>query len=56
MRKADLLSRNNITNGTISNGISNGEAKHGFEDKRLSMFGYTTETINMLLLPMIKNK
>ncbi|XP_026474979.1 glutamate synthase [NADH], amyloplastic isoform X2 [Ctenocephalides felis] len=56
IRKADLLSRNGNINGTISNGISNGDAKHGFADKRLSMFGYTTETINMLLLPMIKNK
>ncbi len=26
------------------------------EDRRLAMFGYTAETINMLVLPMVKNK
>lgn len=28
----------------------------GFADKRLSLYGYSTETIYMLLLPMINNK
>ncbi|XP_041976637.1 glutamate synthase [NADH], amyloplastic isoform X2 [Aricia agestis] len=28
----------------------------GLSDKRLSLFGYTIESINMLLLPMIQNK
>lgn len=28
----------------------------GMSDKRLSLFGYSTETIQMLLLPMIMNK
>ena len=26
------------------------------EDRRLPMFGYTVETINMLVLPMVKTK
>ncbi len=26
------------------------------EDRRLPMFGYTGETINMLVLPMVKTK
>lgn len=28
----------------------------GLSDKRLSLFGYSTETIYMLLLPMVNNK
>lgn len=28
----------------------------GFGDKRLSLYGYSTETIYLLLLPMINNK
>lgn len=28
----------------------------GMMDPRLQLYGYTTETIHMLLLPMIKNK
>lgn len=31
-------------------------APSGFADKRLSLYGYTTETVYMLLLPMINNK
>lgn len=27
-----------------------------FSDKRLGLFGYTIETINMLLLPMIQDR
>ncbi|XP_055603052.1 uncharacterized protein LOC129751528 [Uranotaenia lowii] len=30
--------------------------KRGMMDPRLQLYGYTTETIHMLLLPMIKNK
>ena len=26
------------------------------EDRRLPMFGYTAETLNMLVLPMVKQK
>jgi glutamate synthase (NADPH/NADH) len=28
----------------------------GLGDKRLSLYGYSTETVHMLLLPMINNK
>lgn len=45
-------------NGTLSNGTS-AVAKldgKGILDPRLQLYGYTTETIHMLLLPMIKNK
>lgn len=32
------------------------DGKRGMLDTRLQLYGYTTETIHMLLLPMIKNK
>lgn len=32
------------------------DGKRGMLDSRLQLYGYTTETIHMLLLPMIKNK
>lgn len=50
------------SNGTISaingNGVSyeNGTKCSGLADKRLSLYGYNLETINMLLIPMIQNK
>lgn len=28
----------------------------GLADKRLPLYGYSTETIHMLLLPMVNNK
>ncbi|EDW33080.1 GL16187, partial [Drosophila persimilis] len=31
-------------------------SQRGIFDPRLSLFGYTTETVNMLLIPMFKNK
>lgn len=39
-------------------GVTNGNtsAVSGLGDKRLGLFGYTIESINMLLLPMIQNK
>lgn len=37
----------NIESGTLTSGLS---------DKRLGLYGYTIETINMLLVPMITNK
>ncbi|XP_049540624.1 uncharacterized protein LOC125954403 [Anopheles darlingi] len=50
-------------NGTLSNGTStvaklegDGFSGKGILDPRLQLYGYTTETIHMLLLPMIKNK
>lgn len=54
IRRNDILKTSNAaTNGT--NGTANGEGR-GILDLRLPLFGYTTETINMLLVPMIKNK
>ncbi|XP_048484949.1 glutamate synthase [NADH], amyloplastic isoform X2 [Plutella xylostella] len=41
---------------SVANGTANGNAVTGLSDKRLSLYGYTIETINMLLLPMIQNK
>ncbi|KAH9630612.1 hypothetical protein HF086_007036 [Spodoptera exigua] len=46
-------------NGTVVSNGTNGHANGvitGLADKRLSLFGYTIESINMLLLPMIQNK
>lgn len=54
IRRSDILRTSEpAINGT--NGSTNGENK-GIFDLRLPMFGYTTETINMLLVPMVKNK
>uniref|UniRef100_A0AAG5D446 Glutamate synthase [NADH] n=1 Tax=Anopheles atroparvus TaxID=41427 RepID=A0AAG5D446_ANOAO len=46
------------TNGTIEVALNgNGrEDQKGMMDPRLQLYSYTTETIHMLLLPMIKNK
>lgn len=45
------LSKKNSINGEISavNKVWSG-------DKRLSLYGYTLETINLLLLPMVQTK
>lgn len=45
-----------ISNGVVANGNTNGTSAIGLTDKRLSLYGYTIESINMLLLPMIQNK
>lgn len=49
-----------ITNGSTELAVTNGDSqlaeKKGILDPRLQLYGYTTETIHMLLLPMIKNK
>lgn len=29
---------------------------HGMMDPRLSLYGYTNETVNMLLVPMFQNR
>lgn len=49
---------NNDTNGKISHllGQDAPASVMLFDDKRLTLFGYTTETINLLLVPMIKNE
>ncbi|XP_058126066.1 uncharacterized protein LOC131282547 [Anopheles ziemanni] len=46
-------------NGTLELAVTNGgklEEQKGILDPRLQLYSYTTETIHMLLLPMIKNK
>lgn len=50
-----------IPNGSQVNGNANQGDKSTphvriFEDKRLPLFGYTTEIINLLLLPMVKTE
>lgn len=54
IRRDDLLK-----NGAL-NGIKLPEElkkyTKGLFDPRLSLYGYTTETVQMLLIPMIKNK
>ncbi|XP_059052360.1 uncharacterized protein LOC131846961 [Achroia grisella] len=43
-------------NGTAVQNGSQQTAISGLSDKRLALFAYTIESINMLLLPMIQNK
>jgi glutamate synthase (NADPH/NADH) len=45
-------------NGSVDNHCdsANKPSVKLFEDKRLQLFGYTTEIINMLLLPMVKTE
>lgn len=50
----DEIKRNIFCSEQIeSNEISTGK---GIFDTRLPLFGYTTETVNMLLTPMFKTK
>jgi glutamate synthase (NADH) len=51
IRHADKLShQENTENGVIRSD------KAGIFDMRLPLYGYSTETIHMLLVPMIQNK
>ncbi|XP_055688026.1 uncharacterized protein LOC129792715 [Lutzomyia longipalpis] len=55
IRRADLLAGND---NRLGNGV-NGQIekrRDGILDPRFLLFGYTTETVNMLLMPMIENK
>ncbi|PZC79711.1 hypothetical protein B5X24_HaOG216019 [Helicoverpa armigera] len=45
-----------VSNGNGTDGHENGGVITGLADKRLGLFGYTIESIHMLLLPMIQNK
>lgn len=50
-----------IRNANILNSKDNSldmvdKSSHGLFDPRLSLFGYTNETVNMLLVPMFRNK
>ncbi|XP_071536685.1 uncharacterized protein [Panulirus ornatus] len=58
--KGELSSEPSIVNGHV-NGTVNGEDTGAMirtfgGDRRLSMFGYTIETLNMLLLPMVNTQ
>lgn len=54
LRRHDLLSSNDTN---ASNQQSNGTVeRRGLFDPRLPLYNYTAETVNMLLVPMIKNK
>lgn len=69
LRESYDSSENGTPTG-VENGVSNavvpknGVSKNGISavnriwggDKRIALFGYTLETINLLLLPMIKTK
>lgn len=60
IRRTDILT--NGHDSKLVNGVNgvNGEVAHiekkGMMDPRLTLFGYTTETVNMLLVPMFENK
>lgn len=45
-----------ITNGFVHVPVGNAVSRVWGGDRRLSLFSYTIETINMLLMPMIKTK
>jgi glutamate synthase (NADH) len=54
IRREDLLKNSAVTNGVNSTELK--KYTKGLFDPRLSLHGYTTETVQMLLIPMIKNK
>ncbi|XP_014214359.1 putative glutamate synthase [NADPH] isoform X1 [Copidosoma floridanum] len=70
MTMDDFRKAHNETERSLENGVSNalvpknGVSKDGISavnrvwsgDKRIALFGYTLETINLLLLPMIQTK
>lgn len=51
--RRDAVAKNLCTD--LANNLQ-ADGKRGMLDTRLQLYGYTTETIHMLLLPMIKNK
>lgn len=55
----DIRREDALKHGALSAVRSAGDLKRftrGLFDPRLTLYGYTTETIHMLLIPMIKNK
>lgn len=54
IRKADWIKGDQQNDDLTAQVIS--ERKFGIMDPRLLLFGYTTETVNMILIPMIENK
>lgn len=56
LRRHDLLSNNTNAGDNNINNNMNGQIRGGIFDPRLPLYNYTAETVNMLLVPMIKNK
>lgn len=58
MRRHDLLSNNDATSNAqpATNNVNGSVEPKGIFDPRLPLYNYTAETVNMLLVPMIKNK
>ncbi|CAK1604543.1 unnamed protein product [Parnassius mnemosyne] len=52
----DIHKSVSVENGGGVGGLRGPDAITGLSDCRLALFGYTIETINILLLPMIQNK
>ncbi|XP_017862356.1 PREDICTED: glutamate synthase 1 [NADH], chloroplastic isoform X4 [Drosophila arizonae] len=52
----DEIRNANVLNTPIEEPPKPPASQRGIFDPRLSLFGYTTETVNMLLIPMFKNK
>lgn len=53
IRKADLIKGEQQYDDHTAKSIS--ERRAGIMDPRLLLFGYTTETVNMILIPMLEN-
>ncbi|XP_022241836.1 putative glutamate synthase [NADPH] [Limulus polyphemus] len=53
-KSIDLL--NSPSTEDVTNGTTNQRWLSIINDRRLSLFGYTIETVNMLVLPMVKTK
>jgi len=54
IRREDLLKHGAVNGVKVSKELD--KFTKGLFDPRLSLYGYTTETVHMLLTPMIKNK
>lgn len=52
IRNANVFNTDNA-NGSVE---AVDPSKQGMMDPRLSLYGYTNETVNMLLVPMFKNR
>lgn len=55
----DEIRNANVFNTDNANGLVDAKADpntQGMLDPRLSLYGYTNETVNMLLVPMFKNR
>lgn len=55
MRRHDLLS-NKDASVMPKNDVNGSDEPRGIFDRRLPLYNYTAETVNMLLVPMIKNR